>query len=97
VGLTLGIDIGSTTAKVALMDNDKIIFQHYERHYSKVREKSIEIVQKIKEIIGESELKVAISGSAGFGICKITDIDFVQEVFATAEAVKHLMPEQKSE
>ena len=70
MSLTLGIDIGSTTAKVALMDNDEIIFQSYERHYSKVREKSIEIVQKITDIVGDRELKVAISGSAGFGIYK---------------------------
>lgn len=91
MSLTLGIDIGSTTAKVALMDNDEIIFQSYERHYSKVREKSIEIVQKITDIVGDRELKVAISGSAGFGICKASGIDFVQEVFATATAVKHLV------
>ncbi|TLD96161.1 2-hydroxyglutaryl-CoA dehydratase [Helicobacter jaachi] len=93
MALTLGIDIGSTTAKVALMDGDEIIFQHYERHYSKVREKSIEIVQRIAQTIGDTELKVAISGSAGFGICKATGIDFVQEVFATAGAVKHLVPD----
>lgn len=37
--LTLGIDIGSTTAKVALLDNDEVIYRKYERHYSKVREK----------------------------------------------------------
>ncbi|RDU58969.1 acyl-CoA dehydratase activase [Helicobacter marmotae] len=93
MGLTLGIDIGSTTAKVALMDNDEIIFQVYQRHYSKVREKAIEIVQQIAEHIGDREFKVAISGSAGFGICKATGIDFVQEVFATAGAVKHLVPD----
>lgn len=93
MSLTLGIDIGSTTAKVALMDGDEMLFQVYERHYSKVREKSIEIVQKITDIIGDRELKVAISGSAGFGICKATGIDFVQEVFATAGAVRHLVPD----
>lgn len=93
MSLTLGIDIGSTTAKVALMDGDDLIFQVYERHYSKVREKSIEIVQKLADIVGDRELKVAISGSAGFGICKATGIDFVQEVFATAGAVKHLVPD----
>ncbi|WP_052062374.1 acyl-CoA dehydratase activase [Helicobacter saguini] len=90
--LSLGIDIGSTTAKVALMDGDSIIFRHYERHYSKVRQKSVEIVKKLKDIIGEKKLKVSISGSAGFGICKASGIDFVQEVFATAEAVKFLEP-----
>lgn len=93
MSLTLGIDIGSTTAKVVLMDGDEIIFKVYERHYSKVREKTIEIVQRITDIVGDKELKVAISGSAGFGICKATGIDFVQEVFATAGAVRHLVPD----
>ncbi|GAD18857.1 2-hydroxyglutaryl-CoA dehydratase component A [Helicobacter fennelliae] len=91
--LTLGIDIGSTTAKVALLDNDEVIYRKYERHYSKVREKSIEIVEGLRELIGDREFKVSISGSAGFGICKAVGIDFVQEVFATAEAVKFLEPD----
>ncbi|WP_394990757.1 acyl-CoA dehydratase activase, partial [uncultured Helicobacter sp.] len=93
MSLTLGIDIGSTTAKIALMENDEIIYRHYERHYSKVREKSIEIVKSLKEIIGDREFKVSISGSAGFGICKAVGIDFAQEVFATAEAIKFLEPD----
>ncbi len=93
MSLTLGIDIGSTTAKIALMENDEIIYRHYERHYSKVREKSIEIVENLREIIGEREFKVSISGSAGFGICKAVGIDFAQEVFATAEAIKFLEPD----
>ncbi|RAX58671.1 2-hydroxyglutaryl-CoA dehydratase [Helicobacter monodelphidis] len=92
MGLTLGIDIGSTTAKVALLDGDEIIYKRYERHYSKVREKSIEIVEGLKNIIQDREFKVSLSGSAGFGICKVAGIDFVQEVFATAEAVKFLEP-----
>lgn len=90
MSLTLGIDIGSTTAKIALMDGDEIIYKKYERHYSKVREKSIEIVEGLRDIIGEREFKVSISGSAGFGICKAVGIDFAQEVFATAEAIKFL-------
>ena len=91
--LTLGIDIGSTTAKIALMDGDAVIYQYYDRHFSKVREKSIEIVSSLKEIIGDKHFKVSISGSAGFGICKASGIDFVQEVFATAEAVRFLEPD----
>lgn len=91
--LTLGIDIGSTTAKIALLDGDELIYKRYERHYAKVREKAAELVQDLQGIIGEREFKVALSGSAGFGICKAVGIDFVQEVFATAEAVKFLEPD----
>ena len=91
--LTLGIDIGSTTAKIVLLENDTILYKRYERHFAKVREKAIEIVSDLKEFIGEREFKVSLSGSAGFGICKAAGIDFVQEVFATAEAVKFLEPD----
>lgn len=89
----LGIDVGSTTAKVVLLENERIVFQKYQRHYSKVRETSIEILKELKKQIGNERFSVAISGSAGFGISKITNIDFVQEVFATAEAVKKLVPD----
>lgn len=91
--LTLGIDIGSTTAKIVLLENDTILYKRYERHFAKVREKAIEIVSDLQKIIAEREFKVALSGSAGFGICKAAGIDFVQEVFATAEAVKFLEPD----
>lgn len=91
--LTLGIDIGSTTAKIVLLENDTILYKRYERHFAKVREKAIEIVRDLQELIGEREFKVALSGSAGFGICKAVGIEFVQEVFATAEAVKFLEPD----
>lgn len=91
--LLLGIDVGSTTAKIALLEEGKIIYERYERHYSKVREKAIEIITDLRKMLGERELKVALSGSAGFGIAKAVGIDFVQEVFATAEAVKFLEPD----
>ena len=93
MSLSLGIDVGSTTAKVALLDNDEMIFSKYQRHFSKVRETSIEILRELKKQIGDRRFSVAISGSAGFGISKITGLNFVQEVFATAEAVKRLIPD----
>ena len=91
--LTIGIDIGSTTAKIVLLEGDNVVYKRYERHFAKVREKAIELVRDLREFIGEREFKVALSGSAGFGICKAVGMDFVQEVFATAEAVKFLEPD----
>lgn len=93
MALSLGIDVGSTTAKVALLDNDEMIFSKYQRHFSKVRESSIEILKELRQKIGNKRFSVAISGSAGFGISKIAGLNFVQEVFATAEAVKRLIPD----
>ncbi|RDU65098.1 acyl-CoA dehydratase activase [Helicobacter sp. MIT 14-3879] len=92
MGISLGVDLGSTTAKVILLRDNEILFQKYDRHFSKVREKIIEILKELKEEIKNQRFSIAISGSAGFRISKITNIDFIQEVFATAEAIKKLEP-----
>ncbi|MCI8590334.1 MAG: 2-hydroxyglutaryl-CoA dehydratase [Clostridiales bacterium] len=90
---SLGIDIGSTTAKVALIENGKLIYQRYERHYSFVRQKTLEMIRDMRELLRGKDFTVAISGSAGLGVAKTADIPFVQEVFATAEVVKQLEPD----
>ena len=74
----LGIDIGSTTAKVVLQQNGTITYQCYERHFSQVRTKTLEILERLKDLIGDQPLKVAISGSAGLGLAKAAEIPFVQ-------------------
>ena len=89
----LGIDIGSTTAKVVLEQEGKITYQCYERHFSQVRVKTLEILSRLKEMIGEAQIKVAISGSAGLGLANAAGLPFVQEVFATGEVVRKLQPD----
>ncbi|ELC8443002.1 2-hydroxyglutaryl-CoA dehydratase [Clostridium perfringens] len=85
----IGIDAGSTTLKcIVLNEEDKIIYSNYERHYSKVREKLIEELERIKGIIENKKFKIAITGSAGYGISKEYNLPFVQEVFATTLAIK---------
>lgn len=85
----IGIDAGSTTLKcIVLNEEDKIIYSNYERHYSKVREKVIEELERIKGIIENKKFKIAITGSAGYGISKEYNLPFVQEVFATTLAIK---------
>ena len=92
-GISLGIDIGSTTAKIVIIKDSKIIYSKYERHFSQVRLKTLELVKEIKDLIDGETFNVAISGSAGLGMARSADLPFVQEVFATAETVKHLAPE----
>ncbi len=89
----LGIDIGSTTAKVVLQQGGEITFRSYERHFSQVRTKTLEILARIKDLIGNKPVKVAISGSAGLGLAEAAGLPFVQEVFATGETVKALEPD----
>ncbi|MEE0968046.1 MAG: acyl-CoA dehydratase activase, partial [Clostridia bacterium] len=92
-GRALGIDIGSTTTKLVLADRDKILYERYERHFSRVREKTLEMIKDIKDILSETPFTVAVSGSAGMGVTESTALPFVQEVYATGEAVKALAPD----
>ena len=92
-GFSLGLDIGSTTAKAVLRRDEEIVFERYERHYSRVREKTAELLALVKQITGTAYIDTAISGSAGLGLAEAADIPFVQEVFATGEVVKKLEPD----
>ena len=94
MNVNVGIDIGSTTVKIVVVRDGEIIHKHYERHFSKVREKAVELVTSARELIGEdAEIRCAITGSAGLGVAKASDIDFVQEVFATRKAVGVHVPQ----
>ncbi len=92
--MRIGIDIGSTTVKVVLLDDqDNILFKTYERHMSKVREKTAEMLRLLVPKLGNGEVQVAITGSAGLGVAKAADLEFVQEVFATAGGVERFIPD----
>ena len=90
----LGLDVGSTTVKAVLAKHGKIVFSDYQRHYSKVREKTLEMVLALGEYIEpQDELYVTVSGSAGIGVAEGAGINFIQEVFATGEVIKILEPD----
>ena len=90
---TLGIDIGSTTAKLVLREGEKVLYEKYERHFSQVRQKTLDMLAAMPCVAPNEELTVAISGSAGLGLAQSANLAFVQEVFATGEAVKLLAPD----
>ncbi|MBR6824339.1 MAG: 2-hydroxyglutaryl-CoA dehydratase, partial [Firmicutes bacterium] len=92
-GLALGIDIGSTTAKVVVLDNGAIVYEKYERHLSQVRQKTAELLQQVAPLLAGREFTLAISGSAGLGLAEAAHLPFVQEVYATSEIVRRLQPE----
>ncbi len=90
---SVGIDIGSTTTKIVVLDGAKRIYEKYERHMARVREKTVEMLRELIDTIGDSEIRLTVSGSAGLGLCEDTGIDFVQEVYATTKTVKRLEPD----
>ncbi|MGE4485462.1 MAG: acyl-CoA dehydratase activase [Oscillospiraceae bacterium] len=89
----VGIDVGSTTLKVVVIKNQEVIYERYERHFSQVRKKALDMVREIEPLLKGSSFQVAISGSAGLGLAKAADIPFVQEVYATGEVIKELEPD----
>ena len=92
--LLLGIDIGSTTAKVVLRRGDQTLYQCYERHFSQVRAKTEEILSRLTDLVAPDEpIRAAVSGSAGLGLSKAAGLPFVQEVFATGELIRELEPD----
>ena len=97
--LYLGIDVGSTTIKFMLNDGEKELFSCYERHFSRVREKTVELLKTVRDIVhkaypdNEPMICAAISGSAGMGLAEAAELSFVQEVFATAEVVRQKQPD----
>ena len=85
----IGIDAGSTTVKLLVLnEKNDIVYKSYKRHYSKIREVILEEFGNIKDIVKENNISLAITGSAGYGISKETDIVFVQEVFASTLGIK---------
>ena len=92
--LRVGIDIGSTTVKVVVLDEDnKLLFRSYERHYSKARERACETLRSIADMLKGQDVRLVVTGSAGLGVAKAAGLDFVQEVYATAAAVNTYIPD----
>ena len=91
--LTLGIDIGSTTAKIVVVENGVILFEKYQRHFSQVRQKTLELLSDAAPFMEGKTFTAAISGSAGLGLAESAGVPFVQEVFATGEVVRRLEPD----
>lgn len=89
----LGIDIGSTTVKVALLDkDDNLLFSDYERHFANIRETLLSLIKKAKQVTGEIKVAPIITGSGGLTLAKHLGIPFAQEVVAVATALTHYAP-----
>ncbi len=92
--MRIGLDVGSTTLKcVVLDDNDQIVYKDYQRHFSQITSKTVGMLQDIKkQFPDESRMTLTISGSAGMGIADALGIPFEQEVYATRVAVNKIIP-----
>lgn len=91
--MRLGIDIGSTTVKFVLLnEEDQIIFNRYERHMSNVFEKFTDMMDVLDTHYPNLECTVTVTGSGGLSLSNLIGIPFEQEVVACSAAVEKIIP-----
>ena len=89
----LGIDIGSTTVKIACLDDEnQVVFSDYERHFANIRETLLDLIIKAKEAVGNVNIHGMITGSGGMSIARPLNIPFVQEVISVSTALQFFQP-----
>lgn len=92
--LNVGIDIGSTTIKVVVADNNlNVLFKEYKRHYADIDNALLTVFNLIKDKYGNVDCKICMTGSAGMGIAERSGINFVQEVVSACDIVSLKYPE----
>lgn len=91
--LNFGLDVGSTTVKIIVINNNNIIFQRYKRHFSDVKNTIIDLLTEAYDFFGDAEITLMMTGSGGVSISKWLSVGFVQEVIACSFAVERLIPE----
>ena len=92
--LRLGIDVGSTTVKLAVIDdNDNLVYANYERHHTDVRATARDLFARARRVVGDVPMRVSITGSGGMLLATWLDLEFVQEVIASKRAVERLIPQ----
>lgn len=92
-----GIDIGSTTAKLVVLNPAAdVVFSVYRRHNAQTLETLLSILQEAQAELGDVSLSVQVTGSAGMGITEKFGLPFIQEVIASAEVVRQRYPQVKT-
>ncbi|MHC5226704.1 acyl-CoA dehydratase activase-related protein [Enterococcus sp. LJL99] len=93
--LKVGIDVGSTTVKLVILDEkNQTQFSKYERHYSDVKAATEKILNDAIVKMGQGQsITMTITGSGGMGLAEVLEIPFVQEVIACTKTVEEIIPE----
>ena len=92
--LRIGVDIGSTTIKIVVIDQDKkILFKTYRRHFADIRNAFKSCLEDAESIIKDKKLTFSISGSGGMSLAEKLNIEFIQEVIASTKAIQMNNPE----
>ncbi|MCL2087002.1 MAG: 2-hydroxyacyl-CoA dehydratase [Oscillospiraceae bacterium] len=88
----IGLDVGSTTVKIAILDQNEIVYSKYRRHYSDIKKNLSELLSEALSAVSGDNVSIAVTGSGGISAAKWLSIPFVQEVSAAAAAIENLLP-----
>lgn len=92
--LKIGVDIGSTTIKMVVINQDeKILFKTYRRHLADIRNAFKSCLEDAESIIKDKKLTFSISGSGGMSLAEKLNVEFIQEVIASTKAIQINNPE----
>ena len=90
----VGIDIGSTTVKIAILNEDGVVlFSDYRRHFARIQETLAELLEEARTTLGDVSVSAMITGSGGLTLANHLGVPFTQEVVAVATALKASAPQ----
>lgn len=91
--MKIGLDVGSTTMKCVVLDEQlRVVHQEYRRHYSQIPQTAVQMLTPLLQNLGDRQVCISLSGSAGMGLSQQLHLPFVQEVYATRIAIQHYLP-----
>ena len=91
--LHAGLDIGSTTAKVVVLDEyDRIIFSRYSRHFADIRAAVSKLVNEMRDRFSGSRFTLAMAGSGALELARGMDVPFTQEQIACTASIARFLP-----
>jgi len=89
----LGIDIGSTTIKLVVLNGENVVFERYRRHHSDIKATLLSLASESKEALGKFSFRAMITGSGGLSLADWVGVPFVQEVIAVADSIASKAPQ----
>jgi len=91
--LNIGLDVGSTTVKIIVLDSDKtIVYKQYLRHFSNIKDTVVLMLEGAKPALQGHLLTLMVTGSGGYNISQKLEVPFIQEVIACTNAIKIVIP-----
>ena len=92
--LHIGLDVGSTTVKLVVLDErNNILFGKYQRHYSDIRKTISSLLEEAYVNFPDDNITIMVTGSGGISVSEWLELDFIQEVIASTKAIESFIPE----